>query len=1012
MRFRFTLSHDVLGSVEIDPPDGWKNSDIILERHEQFYSLIERYEGSAEGAFIFYGNDGQVNGGIDFIKQVEQTYGFNAIIEFTAEYSYDDVTFEEVFTGKLALHLKNEMTDNRMQVPVIPDDFWTTFINRMELPVDFSSATDVDGNAVSASTPISVNLTPQVVRQTYQADYTEEQPDIFGAGNHQYTIAGGQYGIVSFGHVILDEIEKVYNYVNIDDPALPFEMFDVEYAGTYRFQFNLNISTTATAVLGSSVPGIGMRFQINDDAAISVSSTNIGTPGVDESGRFSFDQTHTLKAHDLVRIYFINTTGSPITFYAFSGNTQASGTKNITVTADTIFPESQAQGYLIHDAINHTLARIGLGHTSPLYSDFLGSTTTNTRTYPDDGCGWVYAIFKGLQFRDYTLTEKPFFTSFKQLWDGINPILNLGLSYEESGSSPGGKIIRIEPKIEYFDETPSISFSNVRSITASYDQKHLFKSVRIGYKKWQSEDKSGIDDPQTKHTYGTILKQGTDLVLESDFIAAGLAIETTRRKSRKKTQDYKFDDDTFVIALKENDVSPDVYAPELGENFNSVTGVLNADTRYNLILTPMRNLLRWANLLGGCLQMYTTSSYKFQSGEGNYDMVSDYSCSGGNMCQAILCDALGESQDIPLGPPTNYNTAFGYLFYPMQYDIIIPMEWDDFNVIRANPKKAIGISQTESDHQPFFIKKIKYNIMKAEAVIEAWPREYFNIQVIQGEYNAPGCPIERTISSSDDDSVIIDFDEDYQAILDYAESQNLQLPSDAQQLIQNSFVVDLKNRGIWDGLDLLYVFATNGDRDFAKINWKNPGTNNATEIDSLTFIADAGFAGNGTSSYLDTGWAPNPDAVNFSQDEGGAFIHINTDRAGGTIAEFGCRGNGGGATNGDTNLRAKGLTGLANWGVNGNGVGVSAGGSTVGFHHLRRTSSTALDYYKNGVSFATSSQASTTLSTRDMVICAQSFDGVVASFSTCQITVFGIGASLQGKESQLYEAWNDYFTAL
>src|SRR5690606_34123829 len=60
----------------------------------------------------------------------------------------------------------------------------------------------------------------------------------------------------------------------------------------------------------------------------------------------------------------------------------------------TVYPDTQAEGYLIHDAIDGVLRRIG---ANPLYSEFLGHTTNTSRTYSEDGCGWMYAVIKGLQ---------------------------------------------------------------------------------------------------------------------------------------------------------------------------------------------------------------------------------------------------------------------------------------------------------------------------------------------------------------------------------------------------------------------------------------------------------------------------------------------------------------------------------------------------------------------------------------------------------------------------------------
>ena len=93
-------------------------------------------------------------------------------------------------------------------------------------------------------------------------------------------------------------------------------------------------------------------------------------------------------------------------------------------------------------------------------------------------------------------------------------------------------------------------------------------------------------------------------------------------------------------------------------------------------------------------------------------------------------------------------------------------------------------------------------------------------------------------------------DADYQAILDYATTQGYTLPSASQQALQNQLVVDLKDAGIWSKLDTFAVFATDGDSDFALIDWKR--LSQYTAFNSPTFTTDFGFNGDGASSYIDT----------------------------------------------------------------------------------------------------------------------------------------------------------------
>ena len=116
------------------------------------------------------------------------------------------------------------------------------------------------------------------------------------------------------------------------------------------------------------------------------------------------------------------------------------------------------------------------------------------------------------------------------------------------------------------------------------------------------------------------------------------------------------------------------------------------------------------------------------------------------------------------------------------------------------------------------------------------------------------------------------FDEDYQAVLDYATTQGYTLPSSGQQILQNQLVVDLKDGGIWSKLDTFGVFATDGDSDFALIDWIR--LSDYTAVNSPTFTTDEGFQGDGTSSYINTNFNPATQGVNFANNNAGISLYV------------------------------------------------------------------------------------------------------------------------------------------
>lgn len=1129
MIFRFTLIHRETNTrLRISEPDGWKQAVMKLARDKEFYSLIEFFDGS----FIFYGDNGVVNGGIHFIENLEGTYGPDVEIDLLIEIAPDNFTYEEVFSGQLDLSLGERLEDNKYRIPVIRDNFWAKFNSRWQTPVDLLAATDLDESSIDSPVDnVTLTLPSQII--TYLSHY-----------NQLYSITyenapGFPNNILNFNEVINDDIPLfsiVREAVSADTFAI-LGLFEAPYDGEFRIELKFTASQYRSDLgrwLSTSGSTGGIRIQ-------KTNSTNIDTYGFPPWGsngssspdswhNWELDVTYQLFRGEQLAIAFggaaaadntvfgktqllwkpsvdVATIGTTITLsgeqtidgvltsssrilvkdqgnkeqngiYVTSAGawTRATdldtgseflnaavfvtgGTANtdsawrqteevgavgtdpnlwtftdpsderfrefpgypvdnyIKITASTKFRTSRNESFLIHDAGAAILKSYGLGEENPFYSDLLGSQYTNARVYEADGCAWKYAVMKGLQLRGYELTEKPFFMSFEQWWKGINPILCLGLTYDElvsttpevvtvenvsgwsnaggpfpgtwaytspafphisvngsgglsgyaagscttiagqtyrftvvmgvgqtgaapaqieftwalldssfnelatevfsyvgagffdetfdmvpsgdgvylavrvqnntpietknvtiylaisgdggellqnsdftdssiwtnegvgtdwvitggeatltlpsgistkltqtfSGSGAGSyviirrrvstnfdfptdsvnyavraydaadnviagpsefisanntvdsefafdsvvpivkidivaaintgadinlavpylhlfgpgetepptpdqRIIRVEEREFFYQREMSVNITQIDTITRKYDNDVIFNKVDIGYSQWQSEDISGIDDPQTKKVYATRFKKiGNGIDIKSDFIAASLAIETTRRQTVEKSRDYKFDNNVFIIAINPDDVSPDSYIPELDENFTSILNLLNSDTRYNIRLSVARNFLRWQKWFNGCLQNYVGSFFKFVSGEGNYDMVTAM-LNGSPDCLNEDYDGqeLSEKQDI--------SVTDDIIHTPNYYEIEGPMEWDTYKTIRNNRRNAIGINGN-----PLFIDTLDYEPMNGKVKIAGWSLEYIPITVPEGTAAMQDC---------------------------------------------------------------------------------------------------------------------------------------------------------------------------------------------------------------------------------------------------------------------------------
>jgi hypothetical protein len=387
---------------------------------------------------------------------------------------------------------------------------------------------------------------------------------------------------------------------------------------------------------------------------------------------------------------------------------------HINISANTIYPATICPTFFLHDVFGGIIDRI-TGLPTAFHSPLLGSPDTKYKQYIGEGALWQYVNAKGLQIRNYTLAEKPFAQSLRDQWEGANNILNLSLRYDKLN---GNDVIIIDRKEACYDDSDcSVYLSNVGTISRQYDQEFFYNQVEVGYQSWESEDVSGIDDPQSKQTRASRLKTiGKKLTLLSNFIAASLVWETTRRTTRLKSTDYKYDNNTFILAV---DKSGSDYNPELDDNFSNVTGLLNEETRYNKKLSSARNFLRWINLISGGLQQYASSVLKFVSGEGNFAMSTTMYYN--NDRESFGGQPLSEKQDIPVSSE--------YLFLPILYNITHHLTVDQYKAIQANRHLAIGISQTETDFTKFFIKSLQYTRATGEVTIEAWPKTFMEIVV-------------------------------------------------------------------------------------------------------------------------------------------------------------------------------------------------------------------------------------------------------------------------------------------
>jgi hypothetical protein len=240
------------------------------------------------------------------------------------------------------------------------------------------------------------------------------------------------------------------------------------------------------------------------------------------------------------------------------------------------------------------------------------------------------------------------------------------------------------------------------------------------------------------------------------------------------------------------------------------------------------------------------------------------------------------------------------------------------------------------------------------------------------------------------------FDADYQAVLDYGTTQGYTLPSASQQLLQNQLVVDLKDGGIWSKLDTFGVFATDGDSDFALIDWIR--LTDYTAVNSPTFTANQGFQGNGTSAYIDTNFNPSTSGVNYTLDDASRYFFPH--------AFLG-------------SLRMDGTTSLGQNAMTRNSVAtqrINSGGNNLltAFDYtavinpksIHRTSSLSVDLF-NGTVGTTGVQTSLSILSSNQFIFRSG-----TQYASHTVSAYAMGSSLVAENTDFVNAYNTYKSAI
>lgn len=219
-------------------------------------------------------------------------------------------------------------------------------------------------------------------------------------------------------------------------------------------------------------------------------------------------------------------------------------------------------------------------------------------------------------------------------------------------------------------------------------------------------------------------------------------------------------------------------------------------------------------------------------------------------------------------------------------------------------------------------------------------------------------------------------------------------PTDARKTLINNFVVSYKAAGLWTKRDAIWVMAA-ATQQAGQINWKNPATFTLTLVNSPTFTVDEGFTGNGTTMYINTNWNPAGSSL-FLQNDANISAYTRSTGTGSGVL-LGCAGVN---INMITFLPKFTDNNLYNRMNNANAIlyTITTHTDWQGSYSINRTSSTAVEIFRNGATLGSQSKTSDGRTTRNLYFLCYNNNGTAQTFTSKQISIVAVGGSLTAQE--------------
>lgn len=731
-----------LDDLPISEIISWDEFELSMRRDDKTHGI--QFEAST-GTLKFYG------AAANYLIDKKETEGIKANVVFTArqycENPYDPI---EEITGRLNFgKFKSTCGDQcTVDIPLEEEGCKVIFKNKYDQKVDLDNDTAFDGITPLpeyAALGIEIDMPAKALQAAVDGSVAE---DGFDLNVVEPTVAGAafyvrpNYDIQRYNSIQTGQLIAVSNADNNEGPDLPvtpqvlFEDIITCFAGDFQYSGRQKGRFTATASTFALMAEVAHRVvrwdgvgNIFTDGDIIFENVLFAPPNPDDwpplPQTFEFDSTLSgtialtegQALYDLLFMNFPAIAGTPTITIDTHWDTESF----FTLSAVKLCPATTAPVYLIHETLSRTAEAITDGCVR-VKSSYYGRIDSQPFAFDSDGCGGLRLLTSGLKIRN--APDGKFFASMKDLYEGLNPIDNIGFDIITDPDDFRRYIMRIEQVGFFYQDDEIFIIDHIPEATSDVQEQMHYSKILVGYKKWEVEGVNGLDEFNSNREYRTSLDTvNSTLDITSALIAGSYPIEITRQQNFADSgaADTKFDNDIFIITLLRN--AYDFVVEQ--DNVSDATGFFDPDTIYNAKLSPVRNLMRWYKTIAAGYANLSDSDNKlwFSAGTGNFNAVMeiiegayDQLCKMENM-------PIAENQNLFV---THFARASDYtpLWQNETIAFDYPLNVAEYKSLKENPYGYISLRCGNSgDFEKAYIKEIKFKPAKGLAtfsLIKKW----------------------------------------------------------------------------------------------------------------------------------------------------------------------------------------------------------------------------------------------------------------------------------------------------